>query len=525
MKKIDYNFETITSKLLASKQLADWQIKQLISKETTLSECDDEILNKIEARLIQAKVKGEKVFISGDYDCDGICATTIIKDTLDLYGITAGFYIPNRFNEGYGMSRSIVESAHKSGYTLIITVDNGVAASDALAYAHELGIDVIVSDHHVISNPVTCVALLHPTLLKENFQSMCGAAMALLISRKLIGENDRHTMLAAVATIGDMMPLWHENRILVRKGLQLLNTIGYRPLQLLLEREGASWDETLISFQIVPKFNVIGRLADRANVNNMVRYLLATNLVEQENFAMQIKALNNLRKTMSDSMSAIAFSKLNDDAFNIVEDPSFHEGIVGLIAGKILSETNKPTCILTETETSYKGSIRSNPGFDVHDFFQDFSDLLLRFGGHGQAAGIEILKENYEAFVLRVQTKMKGIILDESANAQEVIPLEHCDITLSGLKEVLGLKPFGQGFSNPEFEISDIPVLKTQTVGKSKYPKWSCKINGYNIEAISFKLNGMKIEKTLNSLHVIGTLNLNQFAGKETIQILISSLQ
>ena len=221
---------------------------------------------------------------------------------------------------------------------------------------------------------------------------MCGAGVALLIASSLVGNNDKHTMLAGIATIGDVVPLLRLNRIIVKEAIRLLNR---KPLLSVtkLANDKNVWDEKKIAFQIVPKINCAGRMADLANANNLVRYLLCENEMQLDRMATQINQINDIRKDLSQTMENAALRKVsNKNQFHLLYDSSFHEGINGIVASRLVNKLQKPVMILSGHDTILKGSIRSN-SVDLTAFFDDIKEHLLAYGGHKEAAGISFNKE------------------------------------------------------------------------------------------------------------------------------------
>ena len=217
-----YDLPVLSGRLLAASGLPDEKIRELLFDDGRLHTSRAECVQRMCRRLRQAKERGEKVFIGGDYDADGICSTAIMKDVLDRLGIASGYYIPDRFREGYGLNEKTVEMVAERGYSLIVTVDNGVRAHAAIARAHARGLEILVTDHHQIEEEVKADLVVHPDYMEPEFATLSGAGVALQVSRNLLGDVPFHTALAAVAAIGDVMPLWQETRRIVRQGLEAL---------------------------------------------------------------------------------------------------------------------------------------------------------------------------------------------------------------------------------------------------------------------------------------------------------------
>ena len=514
-----YNVGTLAAKVLEKRNLTESQIEDVLFGDAFLHNNEAECIQQVRERLHLAKQRKEKILIAGDYDCDGICATAIMKDMLDRFGIESGFYIPNRFKEGYGLNENTVKLAHEKGYSLIVTVDNGISAEKAIDLCRSLGMEIIVTDHHTKSKDLNWNLLVHPQLMDERFEGMCGAGVALEISRSLLGEIKEHVILAAIATIGDMMELFKENRALVKTGLIYLNERSFAVIERLCERNVTKWDEKEIAFQIVPKLNAIGRLADIVNANNVVRYLLSTERSVIEDGARQIKEINLQRRKLSKSMSDMALGMMEDSNFICVVHDDFHEGLIGLAANAITTSIHKPSVVFCRTDKLYKGSVRACGGVNLFEFFQDFGDLIEEFGGHAQAAGIQVQPEKMDAFRQKLSEKAKTIELIEEN--RDAILIHSSECSLENIEELERLRPFGHGFEAALFEIDQLNVQSTQVL-KNQYPKWTLAHPLCALEAISFSLPKETIEKNIHTF--VGTLSINRFMSTKKAQILVSDV-
>ncbi len=515
-----YQCGNLAGKVLEHRNLTQRQMDDLFYGDAFTHDNSSACVAQAAQRLLEAKKRNEKILIAGDYDCDGICATAIMKDTLDRLGAEAGFYIPNRFKEGYGLSVKTVELAYEKGYSLIITVDNGIACDKAIERCRELGLEIIVTDHHTMQDELNWNLLVHPDLMEEQFHGMCGAGVALQISKALLGEIKEHVMLAAVATIGDMMEVFYENRSIIKQGIAYLNERSFVPIERLCERQFGKWDEKEIAFQVVPKLNAIGRLADLVNANNVVRYLLAKDRTVIDDGARQIKEINNQRRKLSKSMSELAMRMLEDEPFPCVVHDDFHEGMLGLVANSITTGLHKPSVVFCLSETVYKGSARGWGDLNLFEFFDDMKDLIVQFGGHAQAAGIQVLPEKMQAFQTRLKEKSQTMKVSDDLKQNIYISSFECSI--ENIEELEKLKPFGHGFDAPVFDIGQLHVLGVQIL-KNQYPKWQLSHPSCALEAISFSLAKDAVEKMPRVL--TGTLSVNQYMSNKKAQILVNSFK
>ncbi|MBP3892005.1 MAG: DHH family phosphoesterase [Solobacterium sp.] len=514
-----YGTSYLVSKLLALSNLSDAKMEELLHPDLHVHKSSAPCLLDACARILKAKENKEKVLIGGDYDADGICATTIMKDTLDRLKIENGYYIPNRFKEGYGLQVHTVEDAHKKGYTLLITVDNGVKAFAALEKAKELGMDVIVTDHHQIEEEVPCDILVHPNYLEEEFAFLSGAGVALLISLELIGEVKEHIALAAIALIADVMPLYRQTRTIVQVGLDYLKQGILPPIQALIKRNSLI-DERTISFQVVPKLNSIGRMEDDSNVNTLIPYLLLQDKNEIQAYATKLEEINERRKSLSATMSAQARQLLDEEEIQVLYDSSFHEGICGLVAGKIADEVHKPTLVLTKKEDTLRGSGRSVAGFNLFDFFKDFPSFTA-FGGHEGAIGLSLKEEDLSKLHNYIKEKLKEMPVIQEEVVVPAILVDADRLQFDNLNDLEILKPYPKDLIRPLFAIENPEIIRVR-----EYPK----VTKYTIAQKDGEMEGVlfvsrKLEDVEQPKYFIGELGLNRWKDEITIQMEIEYLE
>ena len=465
----------------------------------------------------EAKDNDTKIMVAGDYDCDGIMATTIMVDGLKKYGLDCGFYIPNRLKEGYGLHSHIVELAYKKGYKMIITVDNGVKAFDALERADELGIQVIVTDHHTVDEFVPCELLVHPNEMEEEFSSLCGAGVAYECIRALKVDTPFHLMCACVASIGDVMKVTGQTRWIIQKGMQALNR-SQDPHFFFLSND-KTLNETSIAFQIVPKLNALGRLSNIANANNAVRYFLADEGIQS--FAQQIDSVNTKRKEISQSMLQNADQRCdvrNDILF--VYDKNYHEGIVGLVSGSLCAKYDKPVIIATSCDGTCRCSMRAPNGFNCMDFLQDFM-YFETMGGHSQAAGFSFLDENISLFEEYIKDRIQTYIWTK----EDKMCLSVCssELSLSEVKSLDLLRPFGPGFELPTFEIIEPDVKSIFDFQNGKHRKYVLD-DGLTCMNFNQSIENMRSKgKMISSLE--GSISISQYQQRESVNFTIEKIK
>ncbi len=467
--------------------------------------------------LKDIKKNNEKILICGDYDCDGICATAILCRAFEAVGIQYGFYIPDRMEEGYGLSLSAISKAYDKGYRNVISVDNGVRAVEAMKLIKEKNMRFILTDHHTFhEEDIHCDCFIHPFLKDDDFQKCCGAGMALQIARCLIPEDREIVALASLATIADCMDVTHENRRIIRKGIEYLNQGCLPALHALKNRPQDLFDMKMMAYTIIPKINSLGRMSDHVNANNAVRYLLLKDQNAIMNAAAQINQINELRKTKTMEMEKIANGEIKNKPFEVIAHSEFHEGIVGLVASRLAGSIHRPVAVLCEMENEFKGSMRSVEGFDLIDYFKDFSSFKT-FGGHAQAAGISLKKENMKDFLDYLESHEMIYQDEEKETLCEWV--DESALSIQSVMDYMKLAPFGNGFEEILFYFHNLQIKNITSLSNGKYYK---AVSSSGLEFLLFKSSlGHKIKDHMN---LIGKCTLNEYRGKTSVNIIIEDI-
>lgn len=512
--------------------------------------------------IIASKIReGAKIRIIGDYDVDGVSSIFILLKGLKALKADVDYVIPHRITDGYGINESLIQDAFDAGVDTIITCDNGIAAMEQITFAKSLNMTVVVTDHHdvrfeeedgvrtyIIPN---ADAVINPK--QENcgypFKELCGAAVAYKFMECLtvmMVENgdvvieeyqqfmDSLLEMAAVATIGDVMELKGENRIIVKIGLGLLNQTKNLGLRSLMELNGIS-KGTLsayhIGFIIGPCLNASGRL-DTAS--RSLELLMAENKADADRLAGDLKAFNDERKNLTLEQAAKAAdmvdtTELSKDNVLVVYLPECHESIAGIIAGRLRERYYKPVLVITNSEEGLKGSGRSIEGYNMFEKLLKVSDLMTKFGGHPMAAGVSLPKDNLEEFRRR---------LNEDANLTEedLTPIEWIDvampidyITEELISQLNILEPFGKGNEKPCFADRNLMVSRVNIMGKNRNVLKMQLTNerGNTIEALKFNADeGLLSEiQSGDLISVIYYPSINEFNGKKTLQIVVNEIR
>lgn len=456
------NHSDFVGRIIATMNLTDTQIDQL--NHPTLKLIQAQAIDDVSDFLKSAT----QLMICGDYDADGVCSTAIAYLIGQSLGIEKlGFYIPNRFTQGYGVSLDTIKQAYEKGYTDLLIVDTGVKAHEAVNYALSLNMNVAIVDHHLIEGKPPSCPLLHPDYLDDYAKAMCASGLMFLVAEHLGLVSAKITAYAALATIADIMPLWGKNREIVKRGVDVLSQGKILNIDVLWKRYGMSpYEAKILAFQVVPKINAVGRMADRVNMNTMVHYLLSDNEIEIQNYAKSVLSINQQRKLVTQDSYEKAKNLLSDQMLHIVSDKTFHEGILGIVANQIVSETGRPSLVLKEMDQVFKGSARSSTISLQSLFSQLDPNYFSGFGGHDFAFGVTIKKEAFEDFVHDVQKLVPSL---PSVDIKKSIIYCDMPITPDMMSDLKSLDPFGQGFEMPVFAIDGFTIKSVQALGSYGY--------------------------------------------------------
>ena len=502
------------------------------------------------AEILEQKISSEAAIrIVGDYDIDGVCSTCILYRGLKRLGGKVDYEIPDRVKDGYGINESIIRAAREDGIDTILTCDNGIAAISQIALAKELGMTVVVTDHHdiqtVAAEDGTEQDLLPPADALVNpkrrdsvypYPQICGAMVAykliqVLYERAGIPRTEWLDMmeLAAVATVGDVMKLQDENRIVVKEGLRRLRDTKNLGLRALIEANQLDPEKISayhIGFVIGPCLNAGGRL-DTAKL--ALALLLAESGEEARGLALELKALNDQRKDMTqkgvDEAAAQVEERYMEDKVLVVFLPDCHESLAGIVAGRIRERYHKPTLILTHSEEGAKGSERSIEAYHMFQGLVEVQDLLTKFGGHPMAAGFSLPLEHVEEFRRRLNENAKLTPEDFIPKVwiDIALPFEYVDEAL--IEELERLEPFGQGNEKPQFAQKDLAVRSARVMGKNRNVVKLMLVNerGAALDAVVFTDGDLFLEEMGDSrrMDVVYYPTVNEYNGRRTVQIVV----
>ena len=513
------------------------------------------------AEILKEKIaEKKKIRVIGDYDIDGVNATCILYKGLIRCGAEADVEIPDRMKDGYGLNKNLIQYAYEEGIDTILTCDNGIAAVDEIAEAKRLGMTVLITDHHELQERIPAAdAIVNPKQPECTYpyKSLCGAAVAyklMICLYELCGipveETDAFIEFAAIATVGDVMDLTGENRILVKEGLKMINQTSNRGLKALIRANGledAQISSYHIGFVLGPCINASGRLdtAKRA-----LELLLAEDDAVAEDLAHTLKELNDERKDMTQqgvaqAIELIEEGVLKEDKVLVVYLPDCHESLAGIIAGRIRERYHKPVFVLTDAADSLKGSGRSIETYNMFAEMSKCAELFTKFGGHPMAAGLSLPRENMEAFHKKIN---ENSVLTEDDFIPKVtidVPMPISYITERLVEELGLLEPFGKGNTKPLFAEKSLNIVSARILGKNRnvIKLQVLGAAGTVMEAMYFgdverfqeylreKFGHTETEKLFQGRENAVTLSLayypgiNEFRGNRTLQIVIQSYQ
>lgn len=525
--QIKYHMNSLLAKVIDSHDYDNDTLQSLLNPrliyhDFSLFEEADITLDRIQ----EAIENEEKICIYGDYDCDGILATTILVQAFLELGVHVGYHIPNRFEDGYGLNVKRVKQMAEKGYTLIITVDNGVKAFEAVECANELGVDVIITDHHQFDQnlPDAC-SFIHTKLSPDYpFKEISGGFVAYKLASALLERQDKYLYcLAAITTISDMMPLLDENRSLVKKALTFMQQEKYPSLELLLGDQ-QKYDTTSLGFVIAPKINSFGRLPELCNPNILVKYFLKNAprdlMMKVSQLATQINAK---RQTMTNEQYLLAHPQ-EDFPFLYWASEDVHEGLIGLIAGKYTRQYEKPSFVMHYDKKLgiYKGSARSVKGFSLHDFFNKHSEYLLTYGGHSLAGGFSLDKDHYEIFYQCIQDHLKDKHLQA---VTQVLLIDESDLSIENIESLSLLEPFGMCNEEPLYCLKNIKISHIVLLSQGKHLKLELDIPYGKLSALYFQKGSLYEQlKDKKTIDLIGTLGINEFRNQKSMNFIIKDI-
>lgn len=534
-----YGLPTLTAVLLSMRDITEKEkIEKFFSRETELSDpflMKD--MDKAVERIKSAVTAGEKICIYGDYDCDGITATTILYSYLESVFANVMYYIPDRNAEGYGMNTGAVEKLKNEGVQLIVTVDNGISAINEIDYANSLGIDVVVTDHHKTQDILPkAVAVVNPHRADDTspYEDLCGAGIALKLAMAMEGEQfsimENYGEIAAIGTVADLVPLTGENRTIVKAGLENIGNTERVGLSSLIEIAGIDTvNAGNIGFRIAPRINAAGRLG---TTYDALKVFMTEDYDEAQQKAKILNQLNAQRQSIElDIFNEICdYIKINPeysyDRVIVVSSENWNAGVIGIVSSRVTELFGKPSIVISESGEICKGSGRSVLGFSIVDAVFACSEYLEKYGGHPMAMGFSIKKENIEPFRKAINAyankidkmPLSTVKIDCKLNPEKIFP--------EMVHEIQEFEPFGYGNSKPVFALCEMRLDKIIPLKEGKHLKLAVSRN-------NARLNIMKFSTTVDEfpysegdiLDFAVSLETNVYQGRENISFNVKDIK
>lgn len=541
--KEEFNISAITAGLLYERGIDTKEKAEKFLHGTLQDLADPRLMQGMDqavCRIIKALKNKEKIVIYGDYDVDGVCSITILKECIEMLGGMADYYVPDRFEEGYGINMQAVNSLIAQQYKLLISVDCGITSVEEADSATAQGMDIIITDHHTPGEILPrATAVINPKLDEnEDNQYLCGAGvaykLALALKQELLITADAYQWLdlVALATVADIVPLLGDNHILVKYGLKIIEKTERAGLKALLKEvnlDNRNLSAGQIGFVIAPRLNAAGRLD---SARKSVELLLTQDEKAAADIASFMNRINNERRQVEESIyeQALQYIAENNSSENniiIVAGDGWHQGVIGIVASRLCEKFYRPVIVVSWDGNSGKGSARSIKGFNLYNALNSCKEHLEQFGGHQMAAGLSIARQDFTAFAAALndygQFMTTTDLLHKTCWADGEIMLEEIDNNL--ITELKALEPFGEGNPQPGFILRNIKINSLIPVGSNKeHVKFD--FARHDLQGIAFKKPEYMNSPFKECYHdLIGEIDENEFRGKKTFQIKVKEMK
>lgn len=497
-------------------------------------------MDKFVKRVLKAIENKEKICIYGDYDVDGITSITIMYKFLTEIGADVIYYLPDRLIEGYGVNNQALDEIKSRGVSLVITVDCGITAVNETEYAKSIGLDVLITDHHECGQDLPkAIGIVNPKQIDDTseFKMHAGVGVAfkciMALAKKLNMDKQsylKYLDIVAVGTISDIVPLVDENRIISKYGLELMKNTKNVGLKALLDIVSyKDIDSTMVSFGMAPRINACGRMG-KAHV--AVELLLEQDENKAHEIALNLDKLNQKRQEVEknifdEAVDMINKNELDKKASIVLYNENWHNGVIGIVASRLVNIYYKPVILLTKEQSVVRGSGRCAKGASLYECLTECKDLLIQFGGHELAAGLSIEEEKIPEFANKfeevVMSKTNGI-LEQTIDIDAEIKLSDLNVNL--LKDIYALKPYGQSNKEPLFIYKGLKVEAIRTLKEDKHLKMTLRDGKFLVEALAFSQGERRDEIRIGyKIDVVCNVELNTFNIPKTIQLIVQDFK
>ncbi len=521
---------------------SDDDINQFLYNDSVLSDpFEAKDMQKAVDRIVTAIENYEKICVYGDFDADGVTSTALLYSYLDAVGANVMFYIPAREGEGYGMNTDAINLLCEQGVKLIITVDNGIAAVDEIAYANSLSIDTIVTDHHMPNSVLpdaVAIVDMHQEDCKSSFKELSGVGVALKLVMAIEGEYsdpqqvlDNYSDLACLGTVGDIVPLSGDNRVIVKNGLRHISNSDRCGIKALIEESGLANKKITtgnVSFTLVPRINAGGRLGLSKKTVSM---LLTDDEALASDIALELCEDNTQRQLIEKEILDDIDSRIKrtpsivQNRVIVVCGENWHQGVIGIVASRIKEIYGKPSIVISIDDDCCRASGRSVKGFSICDAVFACSDLLTQFGGHPMAVGFGIKKENIDDFIVAIN--------DYAATVPMPVPeleldckLNPAQLSVSLVDQLSILEPFGAGNPAPLFGLYNMTIIDIHEVSQGKHLKLTLKRGDALVTAMKFSTSRDNCPYELyDTVDLAVTLDKNTYNNIESLSVIIKEMR
>lgn len=537
-----FNISLLVSRIIAKKNLSDKEIKVFL--EPTRNDFHDPYLmpdiDKALDRIQKAIDNKEKITIYGDYDVDGITSVSILNKFFKEINIETDIYIPNRLSEGYGLNNEAIETISKRNTNLIITVDCGITSVNEVEKAKELGMDVIITDHHEPAETIPKAIAVIDCKRKDSkypFRELAGCGVAFKLTqafcKKLNLEENlclKNLDLACIGTISDIVPLVDENRSIAKLGLMLVNQTKNIGLRELIKSAGyKKITSESVSFGLSPRINASGRMGHQEDALDL---FLTNDPIKARNLAKKLEEYNSQRQEIEKRIYEEAVSKVEQEGNTkkciVLGSENWHHGIIGIVSSKITDKYYKPSILVCFEGEDAKGSGRSIKGFDLHEATEKCKADLTACGGHSMAVGVSLKTANFEKFKDDFEKYANDNITDEmlnkTINIDEVITKK--DATLESIKDLKLLEPYGEGNKKAVVLYRNLKIDSIRTLTDGKHLKLLLEDEGNYIDAMGFGMGNLVEDYIIGDrIDVVGNIEINTYNGRSKVQMLIIDLR
>lgn len=496
-------------------------------------------MDKAAARINRAIDDFEMICVFGDYDADGVTSTALLYSFLESRGANVIRYIPDRINEGYGLNIQAIDELKSRGVHLIVTVDNGATAVEEIAHAYEIGLEVVVSDHHKVGDVLPdCAAVVDPHRpdCPSKFKEMSGVGVAFKLACAIDGCDgdsilEEYGELVALGTIGDVVSVTGENRVMVRRGISYINEHPGIGIAALIEAAGISGKEitsSSVAYTLCPRINAAGRMGSAEKALDL---LLCDDPEEAEFLAKEIASLNASRQVTENEIfrSALALIQTNPslakDKIIVVDGEEWHQGVIGIVAAKLTERFGRPAIVISRSGDTAKGSCRSIPGFSVYEAIEAVSDCLTHYGGHTLAAGVGLKSENIDLFRKKINEYAEDA---EMPFAEQIIDcrINLQSVNLGVLSSISSIEPFGSCNPQPVFGLFGVKIEEINGISEGKHTRIIISKNGFRLGAVYFGLAEKRFPcEQGDTVDLAVNLEQNVYNGEMRVSVVIRGIR